>query len=139
MSKFCIYWKIMKCSIKKKKIIIFLLIWAWIFTIVSIYPLISGDSIRIWALVMTVLFVFVSIVNPFLLERFYNVWIKVGESIGGVVSKIIMFVLYFAVFTPVSMFLKLLGKDLLDKKLDKDVASYWIERETQPQSMTKQF
>ena len=50
-----------------------------------------------------------------------------------------MFILYFCIFTPVSIFLKILGKDLLDKKIDKSQNSYWIERKKQPESMKNQF
>ncbi len=50
-----------------------------------------------------------------------------------------MFILYFGIFTPVSLVLKILGKDLLKKKMDKQGSSYWIDRETQPQSMKNQF
>jgi hypothetical protein len=47
--------------------------------------------------------------------------------------------LYFGFFTPISLVLKLLGKDLLNKKIDKSQESYWVERKTQPQSMKNQF
>ena len=63
----------------------------------------------------------------------------IGEFIGGVISKIIMFALYFGVFTPYSIFLKIIGKDLLNKKIDKSRESYWTEREKQPESMKNQF
>lgn len=71
--------------------------------------------------------------------NFYKVFIKFGNLIGGIISKIIMFVLYFGLFTPVSIFLKIIAKDLLNKKVDKSKKSYWIERESQPQSMKQQF
>lgn len=70
---------------------------------------------------------------------FYSMWMKVSEFIGSVISKIIMFILYFGLFTIVSIVLKIFGKDLLRKKMDKNQSTYWINREMQPQSMKNQF
>jgi len=64
---------------------------------------------------------------------------KIWLIYGGIISKIIMFILYFGLFTPVSIFLKILGKDLLSKKVDKSKYSYWVNRKDQPQSMKNQF
>ena len=128
-----------KFMVKKYDLKVFALIWAGIFMVVGLLPLLKDDEIRIWAVVISLLFGAISIIKPELLTRFYHLWIKVGEFIGGIVSKVMMFILYFGLFTPVSFALKLLGKDLLDKKIDKSQKSYWIERETQPQSMKHQF
>ena len=129
----------MKEVLKKKDLIIFALIWSLIFTIIGLYPLIDGNNIKIWSLVIAFVFVSIAIIKPTLLKKFYNIWIMVGELIAGVIAKIIMFILYFGVFTPYSIFLKILGKDLLNKKINKSRNSYWIEREKQPQSMKKQY
>ena len=125
--------------VKKHDLKVFALIWAGIFMLAGLLPLLKDGEIRIWAIVVSIVFVMIAFVKPELLTQFYHLWIKVGEFIGGIVSKIMMFILYFVLFTPVSFVLKLLGKDLLDKKIDKSQESYWIERETQPQSMKHQF
>ena len=74
-----------------------------------------------------------------LTTKIYNGWIKFGDTIGKVTSKIILFVLFFLLFTPIALFLRVIGKDLLDKKIKRDKKSYWIEREEQPTSMKYQF
>ncbi len=125
--------------VKKHDLKVFAFIWAGIFMAAGVLPLLKGGEIRIWAVAVSLLFVAVSIIKPELLTRFYQLWTKFGGFMGGVISKVIMFILYFGLFTPVSFVLKLLGKDLLDKKIDKSQKSYWIERETQPQSMKHQF
>jgi len=123
-----------------KNIKIFAYIWALIFIIIGLYPLISSsDSIRVWSVLLSILMLSIGIFKPAILENIYKVWIKIGEFVGGIVSKVIMFILYFGVFTPVSIFLKILGKDLLGKKVDKSKETYWIKRETQPLSMKNQF
>ena len=124
---------------KKHDLKVFGLIWAGIFIVIGILPFIKHGEIRIWAITVALLFTFAALWKPKLLSRFYVVWMKIGDFIGGIISKIIMFILYFGLFTPVSLFLKLLGKDLLNKKIDKSQDSYWIDREMQPQSMKHQF
>ena len=125
--------------VKKHDLKLFAFIWAGIFMVVGLFPLLKDGEVRVWAVIVSLLFGAISIIKPELLTRFYRVWVKLGEFIGGIVSKVMMFILYFGVFTPVSFVLKLLGKDLLDKKIDKSQKSYWIERETQPESMRHQF
>ena len=74
-----------------------------------------------------------------LTTKIYNSWIKFGDAIGRVTSKIILFILFFLLFTPIALFFRVIGKDLLDKKIRRDKKSYWIERKEQPTSMRYQF
>ncbi len=73
------------------------------------------------------------------MKHIYNTWIKFGEFLGKISSTIILFFLFFFLFTPIAIFLKLIGKDLLNKKIDKNKTSYWLSREMQPTSMKYQF
>ena len=125
--------------IKKHDLKVFALIWAGIFMAAGVLPLLKGGEIRIWAVAISLLFVAVSIIKPELLARFHQLRTKFGGFMGSIISKVMMFILYFGLFTPVSFVLKLLGKDLLDKKIDRSQKSYWTERETQPESMKHQF
>jgi hypothetical protein len=123
----------MKKNIKKKDLKIFAFIWSGIFIAIGIL-----QEVNLFYYIASV-FIIIGLFKPSLFSGFYKVWTKIGEFIGGIISKIIMFILYFGLFTPVSIFLKILGKDLLNKKIDKSKNSYWIERESQPQSMKNQF
>lgn len=119
--------------IKIKDLKIFAFIWSLIFTVIGIHY-----KINIFIGIAGIFFL-IGMIKPIVLSNFYKAWIKIGEYIGGIVSKIIMFMLYFGLFTPISIFLKFLKKDLLNKKIDKSKRTYWIERESQPQSMKNQF
>ena len=48
--------------------------------------------------------------------------------IGWTISHVLLFVVYFVILTPVGWLLRLSGKDLLDRRLDRDAVSYWTER-----------
>ena len=125
--------------VQKKDLQLFSCIWCIIFTVVAFYPLLFRSNIRIWSVVIAVIFLFISILKPMILTGFYKLWIKVGEFIGGMISKVIMFFLFFGLFMPISIFLKIIGKDFLNKKIDKSLKSYWIIRKKQPESMKNQF
>ena len=126
-------------NINKKQIRIFLLIWSIIFFFIGIYPLFFNLNIKIWSICISILFFVISSFKPELGKYFYIIWVTIGEYLGILISKFIMFILFFFLFTPISLVLKLLGKDLLNKKIEPNKATYWNHRKMKPQSMKKQF
>lgn len=123
----------------KRDLKTFAIIWSLIFLAVALWPLFDAGALRMWAFFVMSFFLLVAFLAPTLLRPFYTVWMKLGEAIGNLVSKVIMLILFYGMFTPIALVLKLLGKDLLGKKLDKKSASYWVKRETQPGSLKNQF
>ena len=75
----------------------------------------------------------------FLKTRLLQAWIKIGDFLGKINSKIIIFILFFFIFTPIGLLLKIFNKDLLSKKLDKTANTYFKLRETPPTDMKNQF
>ncbi len=142
-------------KIPKKDLRTFAYIWTLIFFVIGIYPLyksgfsvlltidtlesIKSLNVRGWSLYVSLAFFITGTLIPGVLSLFYKVWVKFGELIGGVISKVILLILFYTIFTPVSLALKILRKDLLHKKLDKKCKSYWIVRSLQPGSLKKQF
>ncbi len=117
------------------------LIWAVIFLVVGLLPLFKGSDSRNWAFIVALIFILISLFYPNLYQqsRFYPLWIKFGNYMGKINSKIIIFILFYLVFLPIGIILKLLRKDLLRKKLDKSLNSYFIDRTIQPNNMKNQF
>jgi len=127
-------------SIKRKDLRNFALIWTFIFTVISVFPLIKGEGeLRLRAIIVAAAFLIIGLFIPNILKYFYIYWVKFGEIMGNIVSKVILTLLFFIVFFPVGLVFRLMGKDLLSKKLDKNTNSYWINREIQPGSMENQF
>lgn len=125
----------------KKDLRNFGLIWAAILLIIALVPLFKGEQARLWALGVALLFVISSLSFPEIYSKtkFYQGWIKFGGVIGKINSKIIIFILFYFIFLPVGLILKILKKDLLSKKLDKSRASYFVDRKMQPGDMKNQF
>ena len=126
-------------NIKHNDLKTFALIWSSIFLVVGLWPLLNDEKVRVWGMVVALIFTTIAFTKPLILSSFYKVWVRFGEVIGGVISKVIMMILFYVMFTPIAFILKLLGKDLLNKKIDKNASTYWVTRETQPGSLKNQY
>ena len=110
-----------------------------VFLIVSLYPLINSESLRIWALVVSIIFFLLAFLAPKILVLPNKLWFKFGLLVGSIVAPIVMTLVYFVTVLPTGLIMRLLGKDLLNQKIDKNAKSYWIEREEPMGSMKNQF
>jgi hypothetical protein len=104
-----------------------------------LYPLISSDSVRAWALIVSAVFLLLSFMAPQVLSLPNKLWFKFGILLGSIIAPIVMALVYFLTVLPTGLIMRLLGKDLLKQKLDKDAKSYWIERTEPMGSMKNQF
>ena len=68
-----------------------------------------------------------------------KLWFKLGLALGGVVAPVLMALVYFTTVVPIGLIMRLMGKDLLRQKLNKNAKSYWIERNAPMGSMRDQF
>lgn len=73
------------------------------------------------------------------MKHLKNIFSKVFTFISIVMSKIAMSIVFYTVFAPISLIIKLLGIDLLNKKIEKNQITYWIDRKIQPTSLKNQF
>ena len=125
---------------KIKDLRVFGLIWTGILSVVTYYPVYkSTGDFRLWSLLLGSVFLILSIISPKLLIPFYRIWVKFGEFIGNIISKVILTVVFFILIFPLGILLKATGKDFLRKNNFKKVNSYWIKREEQPGNIKYQF
>jgi len=110
-----------------------------VFLIIALYPLITSEGLRIWALVVSIIFFLLAFLAPKILVLPNKLWFKFGLLIGSIVAPIVMAFVYFVTVLPTGLIMRLLGKDLLKQKLDKNTKSYWIERKDPMGSMKNQF
>tara|TARA_B110000858_G_C17425349_1_gene303013 strand:- start:105 stop:494 length:390 start_codon:yes stop_codon:yes gene_type:complete len=108
------------------------------FLIVSVYPLLNDGNIRTWSLVVSIIFLFLGLLNSSILYPLNKAWFKFGILLGSIISPIIMGFIFFTVVTLTSFIMKLLGKDLLNLKKSKN-KSYWIEKSKIKSEMKNQF
>ena len=124
-------------NIKRKDNIAFGLIFFVFFLIVGIYPLKTGEIIRIWSIILSAIFLITTIVKPDLFTSLNKIWIQFGILLGKIISPIVMGLVFFFVVTPMGFFVRLSKKDIMGLKKSK--SSYWINKKDKIQSMKKQF
>ena len=109
-----------------------------VFLLIALYPLTHGGEIRIWSLIISILFLILGLLNSKILAPLNKIWFKFGILLGRIVSPLIMGIIFFLVVTPVGLIMRILGKDVLNLKFNTN-KSYWIEKTGPKSKMKNQF
>ena len=114
------------------------IVFSIVFLIIATYPLINNEDIRIWSLIVSLIFLILGYSQSSILTPLNRLWYKFGIFLGRIVSPIILGVIFFFIVTPTSLLMRLFKKDLLNLK-NNDSKSYWIKRPKEKSSMKNQF
>ena len=109
-----------------------------IFLLIAIYPLTYSQDIRIWSVIISIIFLVLGLFNSKILTPLNKLWFKFGIFLGKIISPIIMGIIFFLVVTPIGLLMRLLGKDLINLKYNNN-KSYWIEKKGPKSKMKNQF
>jgi hypothetical protein len=118
------------------------LVFAVFFLLVTLLPLVRGRPARMWALIPAGAFLLAALLLPGILHPLNIAWTRLGLLLHRITNPIILGVLFYVVFMPFGLVVRLLGKDLLRLRWDPQAESYWIPRDPPgppPESMAKQF
>jgi len=85
------------------------------------WPFMLGGLLIIWGLVA-----------PMSLKGLYNVWMKFGLIMSSIMTPLIMGIIFYLLFAPVGLVLKILGKDFMARKLDEKQESYRVISKDNP-------
>jgi hypothetical protein len=118
----------------------------WVFTgffaVLAFLPLLRGKPIRSWALAVSAAFLLLTLIRPQLLHPLNLVWTRLAILISKVTNPIMTGLMFYVLFTPVAIVLRLMGKDLLRLKAVPDAKTFWILRQPPgpaPETMRNQF
>ena len=114
------------------------IVFSIVFLIIAIYPLINNDELRIWSLIIAIIFLVLGLINSKILTPLNKLWFKFGILLGKIISPLIMGIIFFLVVTPIGLIMRLFGKDVLNLKYNKS-QSYWIEKNGPKSKMKNQF
>ena len=109
-----------------------------VFLLIALYPLLKGNDLRIWSLVISFIFLALGLVNSKILTPLNKLWFKFGLLLGRFISPLIMGIIFFIVVTPTGIIMRLFKKDLLNLKYNKK-ESYWINKSGPKSKMKNQF
>ena len=114
------------------------IVFSTVFLIISLWPMLNQNDIRIWSLILSGIFLVLGLINSKLLLPLNKIWFNFGILLGNFIAPIVMGIVYFMVVTPTGLIMRLLGKDLLNlKKNNKD--TYWIEKDNSNNDLKNQF
>ncbi len=117
-------------------------VFAVVFAVVALWPLIDGHAVRPWAATVGGFFAAAAWLRPSLLAPLNRLWFRFGLLLHKIVNPLVMGLLFFLTVTPIALVMRLVGKDPLRCKIDPDASTYWIERdpaELTAESMKNQF
>jgi hypothetical protein len=86
----------------------------------------------VWPWIVAAVFAVPALLLPQILKPVFLVWMKIGHALGWINSRIILGILFFLMFAPVALLLRLLGKDMLKRRLDASATTYRIASEQLP-------
>ena len=109
-----------------------------VFLLIALYPLINSEDIRIWSVIVSLIFLILGFLNSKILTPLNKLWFKFGILLGKIISPLIMAGIFFLVVTPIGLIMRLLKKDLLNLKFNKN-RSYLIEKKGPKSKMKNQF
>ena len=109
-----------------------------VFLLIAFYPLIYDGDIKIWSLILSLIFLILGLVDSKILTPLNKVWYHFGIFLGKFISPIIMGLIFFVVVTPIGLLMRVLRKDLLNLKFNNH-KSYWIEKKGPESKMRNQF
>ena len=115
------------------------LVFFMVFLIISLWPLTYEEPIRIWSVTVALVFLILGLTKSKLLTPLNKLWFKLGIILGAIVAPLVMGIVFFLVLTPIGLVMRIIGKDLLNKKYDKKKRTYWIKRDTSIGTMKRQF
>ena len=109
-----------------------------VFLLIALYPIINEGELRIWSLIISIIFLILGLLNSKILAPLNKIWFKFGILLGRIISPLIMGIIFFLVVTPIGFIMRILGKDVLNLKFNEN-KSYWIEKTGPKSKMKNQF
>ena len=115
------------------------LTFACVFIIIALWPLLAGEPIRLWSIIVSIFLVIISFIFPKILRPFNKWWYKFGILLGSIVSRIVIPLVFYLVITPMGLIMRFFGKDFLEKKIKPGISTYWTNKNKEKISMKDQF
>ncbi len=98
----------------------------------------KGSPNYIWMFAAHGALMLLGLLIPVMVKPLFIVFSYLGYGMGWVMTRVILFILFYLVLSPISLLARLVGKRFLDLKLDRESESYWLAKEA-PAEGVKSF
>lgn len=99
------------------------------FFAITLFILIRHNRLALPTFIISVIFFILVFITPSLLKPVYIFWMKLAFILGWINTRLLLLIVFYLIFTPFGLTMKLFGVDLLDRKIDKNKESYWKKKE----------
>ncbi|MBL6945528.1 MAG: hypothetical protein ISR47_02700 [Rhodospirillales bacterium] len=117
-------------------------VFAVVFALIGVFPLLSGGAFRLWALAVAGIILIVALTAPKVLHPANKLWMQFGQWLHRIVTPVILAFVFVSTVIPTALVMRLMGKDPMHRKFDTQAGSYWIKRpaaEPARETMKNQF
>jgi uncharacterized membrane protein len=110
--------------------VLFGLFLPWLFNHgLPVWPWIIAGILGVWAMIL-----------PATLAPVYKGWMRIGMAVGWFNTRLILGILFFVIFTPIGLIMRLFGHDSMQKDFDKNAKTYRISLlQKTPDDMERPF
>lgn len=109
------------------------------FLVIAIFVFIRHKHNPLLLMIIAVIFLAAARITPGLLKPVYLAWMKLAFALSWVNTRLILAVMFYFIFTPISLILRLFRVDLLERRSDKQKATYWRIHPSGPSDYERQF
>ena len=96
------------------------------------FPWVLERPLPSWPWIIAAVSAGTALVLPLALKPVFIVWMKIGHVLGWINTRIILGVIFFALFAPVALLMRLFGRDAMHRRLDATATTYRINSEKLP-------
>ena len=108
------------------------------FGLIGVWPLVfRHQSVRLWALILAGVLGTAALLLPKVLQPAFKIWTWAGFILGWINTRIILGIVFYAVFTPVGFLMRVMSKDPMKRKPEPKAESYRTVKQPRPNSHLK--
>lgn len=105
------------------------IVFALVFLIVALWPLLRSDSPRYWALLISAALILLGFLAPKTLAPLNRLWFQIGMLLHRIINPMVMGAIFFLTVAPTGLIMRMMGRDPLSLKYDRDASTYWVKRD----------
>ena len=96
-------------------------------------PFLFGWNYPTWPWILAGVLAVMALAVPMALKPVYKYWMMFGLFMGTyIMTPLIMFIVFFGMFMPFGLVMRLFGKDSMKRKLDAEAETYRVESDKPP-------
>lgn len=100
----------------------------FIFMVLGLFPFLKGEELNLLLIILASIMLLFAIVMPDLLSPFYKMWMRLGVILSKVNSFLILGIVFYFIFTPIGIIMRMFKKDSEKFAYKTAKGSYWIKR-----------